>query len=272
MSASKINKGKECPQLVSEHDLECLLCKYIEASGSSNLYGFIDGTSESETLELFFRHAPEAEYYPLFLGTELERCLPKSPYLISIGQQSDFIHSVRGATDQQIIWFTSSIELDAQITYWKSLIHARLPNGELTLFRFWNGVTLHQYLMHLDRITQQSLLQPIQRLFTPSLTSDTWHLWSFSPLTNPIPLQTNGWWQIHQSHLSTFTNNFSNIQIQEIEDQLWRTMPDRLALYHPAHVTLIIREGLNNAINLGACSDPHAITFNWDDNLEVDGL
>jgi len=240
--------------LCHEQDLADTLAHWMKHYPDCQLFGFVDGTVESGLLEQFFLLEPEADYWPLFLGTEYEPCLPASPYLIRLDQvNGEFMADWGNSVQQRMVWFLSSVPAAQQNEYWHSLMQAITPDGNTALFRFWNGEILAGYLLACSTEERQQLLKPAQIIFAPHQqrqwrayqleAADRFSDADFSPV--------DPWWQIQPHHLQYFDKAFDRILADEIEDRLWRRFPQHMNNYYPPILPQLIQAGISEARQQG---------------------
>lgn len=236
-----------------ERELLFVLIDQLKQNKNELLYALVDGTGENSTLYEFFRHAPDANYYPLFLGTEHENCLPHSPYLAHV--ESNHHEFIRCCTDtgHNIIWFTSPYTLEAQIDFWQSRLYCDLPDGGSILFRFWNGYILNRYLSSLNKEQIADFLPAVIQVFTPERKTQLWHHYIVQD-QNSMPALHPDAWVIEQEHLIGFEDSFKRIQHRDIETELWERIPDTLGNIHPAFIPAEIDVGLQSANQMGLMS------------------
>ena len=224
------------------------------------LFGLIDGTVDDDNLEQFFLQAPEADYEPLFLGTDYEPCLPYSPYLVLLNQSSEgFLEQWGQWSEHGIIWWLSPLTLPEQAEFWRSLLQAILPTGETAVFRYWNAQVLRPYLHTCSPAERQQLLAPCHTLLMPDKHRQ-WQCWSIGGGTL-LSQESLPWWQIHPSHLAAFASNFDQVLADQIEDELWRIEPERLQHIYPAIIRNWIRLGIEQARSLRLTRDDSLLRF-----------
>lgn len=252
-------------QTCREQELIPVLLNHTgQGQSSPPLYALIDGTGSSNALYNFFRHAPEADYHPLFLGTNLADCLPHSPYLVQLTPQHTTFLELGRQPLQGMVWFTSPYTLEQQIAFWKNRLFVQLPDYETALFRYWSGPVLNRYLATLSLSQQQQFLLPVSVIATPSAESRQWHLWNIHDAldTNPvIGLRDPETWTLSQDQLQAFNQQFEDILINEIEAELWVAMPAYLERIHPAFIAQRIRAGIRQARQLTLQSDEALYQF-----------
>ena len=242
---------------------EFVLCETIESLLTSQpqwrCFGLLDGIEPSPLLEQFLLLHPEADYQPLFLGTDYEPCLPASPYLVEINPvDSDFMRNWGSQASLGAIWFVSPFALGDQWQYWRSLLLASTEHNDNVLFRFWIGGIFRSCLNACTDVERSQLLAPSSCLFAPD-EKRQWQIFRnpIPPVAlNPPPMP---WWHLREEHLQPFATSFDRILTDEIEDVLWRSLPDTLAGHYPAIIPLLINQGIQQARQLGLTGD-QAIT------------
>ncbi|MCP5015326.1 MAG: DUF4123 domain-containing protein [Ketobacter sp.] len=242
-------------QIYREHELAPALSDELQQSSDCSLFAIIDGTGAPDALYHFFRYAPEANYHPLFLGTDLEHCLPHSPYLAHISLSQVEYMELASQTRQGVLWFTSPLTLHQQIDFWKCRLYVHTDNVDTRLFRYWSGPITHHYLAALKPEQQQQFLSPVASIATPDADSRQWTLRTIQPSNKihlPLPLDT---WTIPEHHLDIFNDRFEHIQISEIEAALWSRIPETLDQTYPAFIPQRIAAGINQARQLELHSD-----------------
>ena len=245
------------------HDLELVqhLQNLLASHPDLALFGLIDGTVENASLEQFFLLAPAAEYEPLFLTTEYAPCLPHSPYLINLTDaDQSFLHEWGCWAEHRMLWWLSRYSLEQQAGHWRSLINVITPQEDNALFRFWDSRVLATYLPFCTDDERQQLLAPCHTLFIPQ-THRQWMRWT-APLMKELPAAPQApWWQVQPKHLQGFQASFEQILVDAIEDDLWRLEPERLQhIYSPA-LPQLIRQGMQQARELGLHSDTALSAF-----------
>lgn len=226
-----------------------------------NLYGLLDGTADTVGLEQFFLLAPEAAYEPLFLDTEFAACLPRSPYLFTITPANeDFLLQWGCWAEHGILWWLSSWPLERQAHHWRSLIHVLSPDRDTTIFRFWDSQVLAPYVLQCTAEERQALLAPCHT-FIASHRSREWWIWQ-NPSQDILPTpQESPWWQVQAHHLSGFQAAFQRLQVDEIEDRLWRLEPAALSRIYPPYLPVLIQQGIQQAHTLGLRQEEALYTF-----------
>ena len=256
------------------HELELTtqLQARIQQNPTFALYGLIDGVTPSALFDTFFLLEPEAEYCPLFLGTEYEPCLPASPYLVRLQNPTGhFMQEYGSQTHYPSIWFLSPYSLESQWRYWRSLLEAISPQGETAMFRFWHGAILGPYIQSCSDDERNRLLQPCRWLYAPEQNRH-WREWQLGATDQTELNQTpdGAWWEIRPEHLKAFAPAFDDLLADAILDTLWQQLPEVMAAYYPAVVPVLIRNGITQARALGLRQD-NAITvfvqcrFRWND-------
>lgn len=243
-----------------ESELEQALQQLKDESGQDNLFAIIDGTNDGPALTHFFRDAPQSEYYPLFLGTELEYCLPRSPYLVDAESvPSSFI---RNASDTRLnlIWFTSDWSMIELVPFWQCRMFCDLPDGQSPLFRCWNGAILNRILQFLSVEQRALFLPPTTNLVLPNQDQRWWQPWrirlELTPDTeNSMQKQNYQTWQIDNGQLRAFSNQFRDMHIRELESALWRSAPEYMQQVPPLLLNQLIEKGTHTAEVLGISSD-----------------
>lgn len=226
------------------------------------LYALIDGTGNSPALADFFRLAPNAEYFPLFLATDFEACIPHSPYLVGITREhSDYIFESGSKLKNDAIWFTSCLTLESLAPYFQSLTTVLLPNGNGVVFRYWSGQILQQYLRTLSLAQQQMFLPPIDTLYLPSRKDNHWQLLQINNDVLTKPIETSPWWTLEQSQLEAFKESDQSIQVHDLEDQLWRLHPSALDKLQPSSIPFYLAHSIETAQSLGLKSDENIAQF-----------
>ncbi len=228
---------------------------------TKSLYVMVDGTGGSVLMD-FFREAPAVEYRPVFHGTEFEACLPASPYLAEIKQESVLFLTQSGViTWNETLWFTSACDLDTLTHFWRNLVTALLPNGKTVLFRAWNGFVLNRYLTLLSAKERQHLLHPIEDIYTPDAIENIWHHHTVQSATPSLNLAESAKWQIKSNHLVVFQSTFEQILAQHIHDQLWSLFPTVIGKLDPTYGKNYISQGITRARGLGLSTDRSLVTF-----------
>lgn len=236
--------------LLRERELHPFLLRQLRQNENELLFVLVDGTGNNSAVYELFRYAPDANYYPLFLGTEHEDCLPYSPYLANITtDHHEFIQRC-SETSHEIVWFTSPYALEPQISIWQSRLYCDLPDGRNTLFRFWNGDILNRYLSLLSVEQRIDFLPAATHIFTPERSTHLWHHYALQDQISMATLDPDHW-RIKQEHLYSFEENFNHIQHQDIEAELWDKAPDTLEKIHPGFITTVIESGVKSALQLG---------------------
>lgn len=245
-------------QSLKEHELATALRAAVEPKADTKLFALVDGTSRSDALYTFFRYAPEADYHPLFLGTDLEDCLPNSPYLAQISLDQQEFLSLGSQTKLGVIWFTSTASIEQQTDYWKSRLYAQLPDAELTLFRYWSGPILTRFLNLLTHQEQQQFLAPVADIATPDHDARLWQLRQIQPSHQVSAHCPASSWPLTEQQIAGFQDQFEKIRLHELEADLWTSIPDTLERFHPAVIQPHIEAGVQQAQQLKLHSD-HAI-------------
>jgi len=240
-----------------ELELHQALTSMAECAGQDLLFAILDGTGSEPVLQHFFRYAPEAEYYPLFLGTELADCVPNSPYLVQIPlTATDFVQQVSD-TRCSVIWFSSRWTLEQLVPFWQCRLYGELPDQSATLLRCWNGTILEQLLLPLSAEAQQRFLPPVAELLTPD---QKLRQWQRRPIHSPPDLHYSRW-QITPAQLAVFNIPLQLLQVRDLETQLWTSAPELLEQIHPALISSVIAEGLQTAGQLGLLEDESVADF-----------
>lgn len=218
--------------LLKESQLRPALLEHLEQAGGESLFALVDGTANSGALYELFRYAPDAEYHPLFLGTEHEPCLPHSPYVVMIDStHQDFMHRCSD-THLGIAWFTSPYSLNRQVDFWQNRLYCRLPEGSTMLCRFWNGHILNRYLAALSAEQHRAFLPLTNNVFTPVRSERLWHHHAqHDALSSPTVASDS--WTIDEAQLQPFVAEFKRIQLNDIEAALWESIPNVLDRIHP---------------------------------------
>ncbi len=228
------------------------LIKQVKCPSSLTLYALVDGTETSAPITDFFKLAPDAEYYPLFLHTEYEECLPNSPYLIEVTQAHQAYIQQSGCFIQNdVCWFISGQSLNDLAAHFQSLTSVILPNHNCALFRYWSGTILHRYLQCLTLDQHQSLLPPMQQLFTPhreAMGWTQWHIGTENVIKDP---QDAPWWTIQQEHLNQFHASSQATLVNEVVDQFWRGYPQLAEQLYPAAIPVYCEQAIATAQLLG---------------------
>lgn len=222
------------------------------------LFILIDGTASSPLLERFFRYAPDAEYHPLFLGTDLEPCLPYSPYLAQISlRQMEFIQAC--SCECSPIWFTSPIPMEQQLDFWQSRLYAGLPDGRELLFRYWCPKILEPFIQNSESSSVQRFLRPAIQLITPLPLQRQFTLRTIQAdsETDATPFS----WQFSESDLTVFEDSFTELQRREIENYLWCHTPEIMERTHPTLIARKISSGLDQGQKLGLYHDDALCRF-----------
>lgn len=237
---------------VRDNQLPEVLKEVFARQPMLNLFLLIDGTANSPLLERFFRYAPDADYHPLFLGTDMEDCLPYSPYLAQISlRHLEFVQTC--SAECTPIWFTSPIPMEQQLDFWKSRLYAGLPDGRELLFRYWCPRILEPFIQNAAPSLAREYLNPVVHLITPLPLRRQFthrHIQSISE-TKAIP----GSWQFSEEALSVFQNSFAILQQREVENYLWCNAPDIMERTHPLLIPQKISAGLNEGYKLGLTQD-----------------
>lgn len=223
-----------------------------------HIFVLVDGTTDSPLLERFFRYAPDADYHPLFLGTDMEDCLPYSPYMAQISlRHMEFIQTCTWECSP--IWFTSPIPMERQLDFWKSRLYTGLPDGRHLLFRYWNPKILGPFVQDTDPTVAQSFLRPVVNLITPHPIQRQFAYHTIQPSieVRAIP----GSWPFPESALKVFEQSFSQLQSREIENHLWANAPEIMEQVHPALVPIKINAGLECGLKLGLSRDDALCRF-----------
>lgn len=225
------------------------------------LFGLIDGTADSPSLESFFLLAADAEYEPLFLQTEYASCLPHSPYLFALPTDNAvFLQEWGYQASHGIIWWLSALDLQEQAVHWRSLITALTPARTLAIFRFWDCRVLAPYLQQCSAHEREQLLAPCHTLFAPE-DKRYWRIWHGPQNDAPLPQRNVPCWQIQPQHLAAFATAFERLQVDAIEDALWRLEPVFTGNHYAPTLPELIRRGLAQATALGLSSDTALTTF-----------
>ena len=238
---------------INDSELPDVLLGIIRERPEQCVYALIDGTANNVMLSHFFQTAPDAAYYPLFLGTDLEDCIPRSPYLVQIkSQHLDFIRHC--CNEPAPIWFTSPLPLSQQPDFWKSRLYVELPDGRQPLFRYWSAGILEPFIGTLDQSQAQQFLAPVEHLITPLSDQRCWL--SRHIQTGATVHAKPGSWRLAEPQLLAFQTHFSRIQAREMENSLWDRSPELLSRLHPALIPHRIQNGLNKGTELGLNGSP----------------
>lgn len=235
------------------HDLELVdrIASLLSSLPHLRLCGLIDGTVENASLEQFFLLAPEAEYEPLFLGTEYEACLPHSPYLFCLDNADEpFLREWGCWAQHSVIWYMSFHGLDEQARHWRNLITVTTPEHNTAIFRFWDSRVLSPCLQLCTPEERIKLLAPCHNLFAPQ-TNRYWQYWPGASDQGELTTRNNPWWQMQPRHLQGYQTSFEQLRADEIEDTLWRLEPARVASLYPPAVPTLVRQNMRQAEALG---------------------
>lgn len=220
-------------------------------------YGLLDGTTQNGTspnpaFDDFFHLAPTADYFPLFLGTEYEECLPGSPYLIALGNEHrPYLNDQGCVTANDIWWFSSPLGLDSLVPFFQSITNVILPNGNSALFRYWSGLILLRLLSTLEADQTAQLLPPMGTLWLPNQQNKLWHRFEISNVDTHLEPKPSPWWTIPPEALTAFEASATHIQASEVEDLLWRAYPNITAQTHPAAIGMHVQNAVQVAPQLG---------------------
>ncbi|MEE2731473.1 MAG: DUF4123 domain-containing protein [Pseudomonadota bacterium] len=260
---------------IKDSELPDVLFDIIRERPERCVYALIDGTANDVMLSHFFQTAPDAAYYPLFLGTDLEDCIPRSPYLVQIrSKHLDFIHYC--CDEPAPIWFTSPLPIAQQPDFWKSRLYVELTDGRQPLFRYWSAGILEPFISTLEQSQARQFLAPVEHLITRLSGQRCWH--SRHIQTGTTTHATPGSWQLTEPHLQAFQTHFSRILAREMENSLWDRIPELLSRIHPILIPHKIQNGLNKGTELGLNRDAALSRFiecqlRWGENFwEQDGF
>ena len=248
--------------IISPSDLTDWLLGYCDRPSEGSLYALIDGTGNDGTLADFFRNAADADYCPLFLNTDYQGCLPRSPYLAKLdARHRDYLIScTTNYFYRDAVWVISELDLPSMANHWRALTMALLPDEDLVLFRYWSGTILEQLLHSLPASEQRALLPPLKHIVTPNTKGNGWRQRSFRPKpNNPYPEVRQC--RFSASQLAELELNDKAVVIQIITDRLWRTQPQLMAKQHPRWIEKVISDGFDEAHELGIKGEAALLKF-----------
>lgn len=260
MNAQSFFKQAQFPEMLSS---------MLAQNREQGLFILVDGTAGEKELQHFFHCAPDADYYPLFLGTDLEHCLPYSPYLAQITlEHVDFIGNT--LPTHSVILFTSPLALLDQVEFWRNRLYATLPDGRQLLFRYWNPRIMEPYANHLSQDQVSAFLRPATHLITPIPCLQEWHLRFIQP-SSKADNELDGW-SVTEQQVMIFQDHFLKLQIRQTETQLWANIPEVMATLHPAILQRTIQTGLDTGKALGLVKDHSLVLFvesqlRWGENF-----
>lgn len=230
-----------------------------ESERLQGLYGFVEGVQPQQAVQRFFREAWDAEYFPLFLNSELNYGIERSPLLVKLeARHQNYLLNSALINNGHSLWFLSPCSLADQIPFWQSLIFAFAPHGERVLHRYWDGFIAAGYAHSLRPDELGELYSPASILFTPS--RDGWYQRRLTS-KSMLPNHTRTWWHIRESHLSPFQEQFDAITEDDILDQLWRQHPELVAQIYPPLRSEVVRSGKSLARSLHLKSEANIVRF-----------
>lgn len=235
------------------HDLALVdrIATLLSAQPQLRLCGLIDGIVENASLEQFFLLAPEADYEPLFLGTEHEACLPRSPYLFWLDNaDASFLQEWGCWAQHGVTWYLSGYSLDEQASHWRSLVTVTTPEHNTAIFRFWDSRVLSPCLQFCTPDERLQLLAPCHGLFAPQINR-YWQYWPGASEQSDLTIRNSPWWHMQPRHLQGYQTAFEQLRADEIEDTLWRQEPARIANLFPPALPTLIRQNMRQAESLG---------------------
>ena len=214
-------------------------------------FALLDGTRPDGALTTFFLHGPEADYYPLFAGTELAPCLPYSAYLVAVTAKEYPWVEQASDTRTGVIWFRSSQSMRQQIPYWQGRMRASLNDASEWLFRYWDGQVLNRLLPVLSLRERAQLLGPAELLVVPDPDTGCWRYYQLAEQPQVRAPEPASPWILQAHHLAAFQAQFQGLQTEDFEVALWEQYSDLAARWHPLQFRRRVENGLNQGRRLG---------------------
>jgi hypothetical protein len=129
------------------------------------MFAIIDPARDHLIYDCMCVLAPDAEC--LFSGDIPEVVRRTSPHLIAMPPKSPILTWWRadGLGKAWGIAGEAAVSTEQLMAHLRTLLRARLPNGELLLFRFWDPRVLPLYLSSCDSVALADFMGPIERFF-----------------------------------------------------------------------------------------------------------
>lgn len=104
------------------------------------LYAVLGNASAAEPLRHYYQRSPAADALPLWQGTPYARWQAVMPYLAPLTPDDPFLDWIGEQAAADWGWLAVSSQPQALIqAHLRSLTQVRLPTGQATFFRFWDG-------------------------------------------------------------------------------------------------------------------------------------
>lgn len=212
----------------------------------------IDSVAAPDTVASLFKHAPIRDYIRLFHGTEFERLLEQSPWLIRLDYSSlPALKHLLDRPESNWGWLASvsHLDLSAVAQHWRERMIIREAD-QRWFYRFQDNVVMARHLTALNQAQIPLLLGPLDAALCWS--GEHWH-----SVENPRPASyappfATPWLEVPESSAAT-----EAITLRAIENWLWEKHPD--ATFHlPVFVKVWIKQQLDLAAEWG-----------WDDAEQI---
>lgn len=219
------------------------------------IYLLLDCAQIDDPLPLIYRLRDSASVHVLYQRTAYAEWADSGPCLVRVAPGQPLMrHFEEHWRGKAGLLLASAAAEELLVEHLRSLVHARLSDGQVLLFRYYDPRILPLWLEPLDARERDRCMGPVQRFQLSPREGQEWLIRRGERSTEPARYAAAPWLSLDLGQLEALNLAKRSLFEDRLLDHLQRHFPERLAALDAAERQQLLRRSRDSAARHGYSS------------------